>query len=63
MMDLMSEAPGSSFRNHGTFWLAALAIVVLSLLTAGLIYLTFGVSAAAFLLVSVIGAAFALGIR
>jgi hypothetical protein len=63
MMDLMSETPGPSFRSHGTFWLTALAIVVLSLSTAGLIYLTFGLSAAALLLVTVIGAGFAIGIR
>ena len=51
-----------SFREHGTFWLAFLALVVGGLIIAGVAFVTVGIAAAAFILCLELTAALAVGI-
>ena len=51
-----------SFREHGTFWLTFLAVVVAGLVVAGAAFATFGLAAAAFILCLELTTALAVGI-
>jgi len=51
------------FRDHGTFWFAFIALVVLSLVAATVVFATIGLPAAAALIVSELSLAMYAAIR
>lgn len=63
MFEMTSQPQRPSFRDHGAFWMILLLVAAAGIMTAGLVFVALGTTAAALMLLAEIGAALAAGIR
>ncbi len=63
MFEMTSQPRRPSFRDHGAFWTTFLLLATAGIMTAGLILVTLGTTAAALVMLAEIGVALAAGMR